>query len=132
MWIDAAVSGAFLSAIKPNIPGSYLEGTDFNSDVSANQTLFTGPEAPQTARDLIENPPDPSTIEDLNSLFEFFDAVKEAYEQVARAYENAHRGPDVIQQGAGFLCTNDGATSWSTTMGSPTSSETARSASRLS
>ena len=91
-----------------NVPGASCKGTGFNRIASDNQTLFIGPEVPQTVSDLISNPPDPSAIQDLSDLYDFFKEVKAAYDSVAVAYDNVDRTPSSPEQGTGFMWTTDG------------------------
>lgn len=102
-----AVSGASLSFITPGQAGSFLEGYAFNPTPELNQLLFIGPEAPQQVTSLI-GAFNPSEIEDLSDLYDFFDGIREAFSSAAEAYDNANRKADEFYAYAGFLCAWDG------------------------
>ena len=102
-----AVSGASLSFITPGQAGSFLEGYGFNPTPELNQLLFIGPEAPQQVTGLI-GAFNPSEVEDLSDLYDFFEGIQEAFQSAADAYQNANRKADEYYPFSGFLCAFDG------------------------
>lgn len=101
-----AVSGASLSFITPEQPDSFLEGIGFNPTPELNQLLFIGPEAPQQVTSLISSF-NPSEVEDLSDLYDFFSGIEEAFSSAQEAYDNANRKPYAYYPYSGFLCDYD-------------------------
>jgi len=98
-----AQGGASASVNVPNYPGSWLEGSFFNTTAELNQVLFIGPEAPQQARNLI-SAFNPDEMETLDDIYEFFNGIKEAFESAGEAYQNANRRADNYNPFSGLFC----------------------------
>ncbi len=94
------VSGASLSFHAPGMGGSHIESFVADpTNVGGNETWFLGPEAFKAAQDLIESF-DPSDIENLEDLWDFFNGIADAVSGAADAYDNAHtQGDSLIPNG---------------------------------
>jgi hypothetical protein len=100
------VSGASLSFHAPGLGGSHIES--FVADpasVGGNETWFIGPEAFEQVQAVLESF-DPSDVENIEDLWDFFNGIADAVGGAIEAYERAHtQGDDSIPNGC-FL--NDG------------------------
>ena len=100
------VSGGSLSFHAPGLGGSHIESYVADpTNIGGNETWFLGPEAFSAAQELIESF-DPSDVENLEDLWDFFNGIADAVSGAADAYENAHTQGDYSIPGGCFL--NDG------------------------
>ncbi len=100
--MEGIITGASLSFHIPNRAGSVIEGTGHNGVASRNDVFFVGPDAVAAVQGVLSSF-NPSNVESLEDLYEFFDGIVSALQGAGEAYENAHRLPSRVNFGGCIL-----------------------------
>ncbi len=98
MTLEGIITGASLSFHFFSVPGSSIEGNIVNPIPSRNDVFLVGPNAVDAVRDLLTSL-NPSEIEDIDDVWDYFEGIADAIKSAGEAFEEAYQVPDDVLYG---------------------------------